>query len=265
MPCDQSPDLIGAYLDGELSGPRRAAVARHLADCADCAALAADLRETNILVAGLGRELMPPSLALRLQNTLRQAPESRHTAQPLQGTNTRAITRRGVLDGRVGGFVRQAAVLLVACVLSSLSTWWLVSGHDNAAILTQDLLSAHLRSLLQDSPIQVASSDTHTVKPWFAGKVDVSPEVRDLAAEGFPLLGGRLDSIGGSRVAVLVYKRGPHLISVFAWPDPNSARSRAALAARGGYNFESRTHAGVNYVAVSDIEAAELRRLIDLL
>lgn len=265
MPCDQSPDLIGAYLDGELSGPRRAAVARHLADCADCAALAAELRETNILVAGLGREPMPPSLALRLQNTLRQAPESRHTAQPLQGTNTRAITWRGVLDGRVGGFMRQAAVLLVACVLSSLSTWWLVSGHDNAAMLTQDLLSAHLRSLLQDSPIQVASSDTHTVKPWFAGKVDVSPEVRDLAAEGFPLLGGRLDSIGGSRVAVLVYKRGRHLISVFAWPDPNSARSHAALAARGGYNFEGRTHAGVNYVAVSDIEAAELRRLIDLL
>lgn len=265
MPCDQSPDLIGAYLDGELSAPRREAVARHLADCADCAALAAELRETSILVAGLGREPMPPSLPPRLQNALRQAPEAHQGVQPLPGARSRAAVWQQRLGGRVGGFVRQAAVLLVACVLSSLSTWWFISGHDNAAMLTQDLLSAHLRSLLQDSPIQVASSDTHTVKPWFAGKVDVSPEVRDLAAEGFPLLGGRLDSIGGSRVAVLVYRRRQHLISVFAWAEPSAAGLRGSLAARGGYNIQSRTRAGVNYVAVSDIEAAELRRLMDLL
>jgi len=264
MPCDQPAELIGAYLDGELSAPRSEAVARHLAECPDCAVLAAELRETSALVAGLGREPMPPGLELRLQNTLRQAPEFRAAAKPLPTASGSMAAWRGMRGARGAGIARRAAVLLFACALSSLSTWWFVSGHDNAAMLTQDLLSAHLRSLLQDSPIQVASSDTHTVKPWFAGKVEVSPEVRDLAAQGFPLLGGRLDSVGGSRVAVLVYARQRHLISVFAWTDANAAGLRTSLAARGGYNFQSRTRAGVNYVAVSDIDAAELQRLIDL-
>ncbi|WP_245928254.1 anti-sigma factor family protein [Bosea psychrotolerans] len=161
--------------------------------------------------------------------------------------------------------LKQAAALLIACLLSSLTTWWILTGSTRDSLLTQDLLSAHLRSLLQDSPIQVASSDAHTVKPWFAGKVDFSPEVRDLAAQGYPLLGGRLDTIAGRRVGALVYKRRLHVINVFAWTAGDVSDVAPSLSTRSGYNILKWTRSGVSYAAVSDLESLELQRLPELL
>lgn len=264
MPCEQPPELIGAYLDGELDPTQQDAVARHLADCVDCAALAAEFRQTSVLVAGLGREPAPANLSTRLTNTLRRDREAAHDErQPL--VPAAAAVRHGLQRLAGSEMMRRAAVLLLACILSSVSTWWLVSERHGSALLAQDALSAHLRSLLQDSPIQVASSDSHTVKPWFAGKVEVSPEVRDLTAEGFPLVGGRLDSIGGRRVATLVYRKGQHLVSIFAWAASNADASHARLAASYGYNIETRLRGGMIYVAVSDIDSTELNALLGLL
>src|SRR6476469_7321517 len=122
-------------------------------------------------------------------------------------------------------------------MLSVLVTWVAVTSMDRANGLQQEIVTAHIRSLLQDSPIQVASSDAHTVKPWFAGRIDFSPEVKDLAADGFPLLGGRLDFVGGRRVGAVVYKRRLHTINVFMWPSAGPGDAAPRLVVRNGYNL----------------------------
>ena len=131
-----------------------------------------------------------------------------------------------------------------------------------------DVVAAHVRSLLQNSTIQVVSSDSHTVRPWFNGQVEFAPPVKDLTAEGFPLFGGRLDYVDGHRVATLVYHHGPHTISVFVWPETpeGSAVLRSApLAQVEGLNVLSWTKDGMVWWAVSDMEPAELKELRALL
>jgi anti-sigma factor RsiW len=117
-----------------------------------------------------------------------------------------------------------------------------------------------MRALLQDNAVQIASLDTHTVKPWFAGRLEFSPVVKDLAAEGFQLVGGRLDYVGGRRVAALVYRRHLHQVSVFIWPAEGDAAtpSRTRL---DGYNVVSWQRAGMTFWAVSDLNEGELREL----
>src|SRR6185437_9388854 len=127
------------------------------------------------------------------------------------------------------------------------------------------ILTAHVRSLLQDSPIQVASSDAHTVKPWFTGRVDFAPEVKDLTAEGFPLLGARLDYVHGRRVGALVYRRRLHTVNVFMWGAPGTEDTAPTLATKNGYNLLVWSKGGVTYWAVSDVDARELQRLYSLL
>lgn len=255
MPCDQPFDRVSAYIDDELPAEERRAFALHLETCPACASLATELRQIGRSLAASGREPMPPELPSRVRLALAQAAE-----RPEEPAAPATRLRRWP----VPVMLRQAAAILVACLVSSLATWWFVTGASQERLLEQDLLSAHVRSLLQDSPIQVASSDAHTVKPWFAGKVDFSPEVRDLAAQGFPLVGGRLDSIGGKRVGALVYKRRLHLINVFAWATqaPDAAPS---LSVRSGYNVLTWTRGGVAYAAVSDLDGKELARLAELL
>jgi anti-sigma factor RsiW len=163
------------------------------------------------------------------------------------------------------GIGRQVAALAACCGLSVLLTWWYLTSATQTDRLEQELLAAHMRSLLQDNPFQVASSDTHTVKPWFAGKVDFAPEVRDLAAEGYPLLGGRLDYVHERRVGALVYKRRLHIINVFMWRAPAGEDVAPVSATKNGYNLITWSKSGVAYWAVSDLDAAELRRLATLL
>jgi anti-sigma factor RsiW len=131
--------------------------------------------------------------------------------------------------------------------------------------MEHDIVNAHIRSLLQDSPVQVASSDQHTVQPWFAGRTDFAPAVKDLAAEGFPLLGGRLDYVADRRVGVIVYKRRLHVINVFMWPAGPANGSDPQAAVRNGYNLLSWTRNGVSYRAVSDLSSDELRTLMQRL
>jgi anti-sigma factor RsiW len=161
--------------------------------------------------------------------------------------------------------MRQAAALIAACALSALLTWWMLAAGGRSERLQQELLAAHVRSLLQDSPIQIASSDQHTVKPWFAGRVDFAPEVKDLTGEGFPLLGGRLDYVRDRRVGVLVYRRRAHVINVFMWPSGSNEATAPSLVTRNGYNLLAFDKGGISYWAVSDLEAGELRRLASLL
>jgi anti-sigma factor RsiW len=261
MQCERARELLSPYLDGELSAEERRAVAAHIEGCRSCATQVDDFRRIGRTLAEAGREPAPKALALRVRANLAREAEGQEgriassLAKPAPGRPASALH----------GLMRQAAVIAAACVLSALATWWIVGTAGEASRLEQEVLAAHVRSLLQDSPIQVASSDAHTVKPWFAGRIDFSPEVKDLAADGFPLLGGRLDFVGGRRVGAVVYKRRLHTINVFMWPSAGPGDAAPRLVARNGYNLLAWSRGGVDYWAVSDLSAGDLRQLQNLL
>jgi anti-sigma factor RsiW len=251
MQCADAAELVSASIDGELAGERLQAAAAHLASCADCTALADDYRRIGRQLSD-GYEPAPPHLADKIAARL--------------ATEEAATRVAGSVDWRRRA--RQAAVLLMACALSALATWHLARLSSQNAGLERDVVAAHVRSLLQDSPVQVASSDRHTVKPWFAGRLDFSPPVKDLAAEGFELTGGRLDIVGDRRIAAVIYQRRQHVINVFIWPTaagPGLESAGAMRASLKGYNVLSWTSEGLTYWAVSDLNAAELGELQKLL
>jgi len=127
-------------------------------------------------------------------------------------------------------------------------------------------VSSHIRSLMASHLTDVASTDQHTVKPWFNGRLDFSPPVTDLATSGYPLIGGRLDYLRGRPVAALVYQRRKHLINVFTWPDERAADSETPPRTQKGYHVIHETHGGMAYWIVSDLNPEELsvfaRRLV---
>jgi anti-sigma factor RsiW len=207
-----------------------------------------------------------PQVRASLERTDRVAPReitpspTFERAAPPPSWLTRALVRPSVRT-----FVKTASALAAACLVSVLSTWWVMDHANRTTLFEREVLNAHLRSLLQDSPVQVASSDQHTVRPWFAGRADFAPAVKNLAAEGFSLVGGRLDYVADRRVSALVYKRRLHVINVFLWPSGATADSAARISIRNGYNLVSWSQNGVTYWAVSDLNAEELRALQGLL
>ncbi len=250
MSCGNYSSLISAYIDGELAPDTAACVAAHLDACEDCRALRDDY-------AMLGSDLrrsagQPASPALRSRIVSALAAEEARTSDSV-ATPSRLRTGPSAWHS--------IAATLVLCATSSAATYVVTSRVDRAPSMAAELVSAHSRALLQDNPLQVASSDSHTVRPWFAGKVEVAPGVKDLSAQGYPLLGGRLDLVAGRRVAVAVYKRNRHWINVYMWPAGDSAPITEGLVTRAGYNLLGWTRDGVVYCAVSDLNAAELRQL----
>ena len=151
-----------------------------------------------------------------------------------------------------------------ACGIIASAIIMFVAGRPgDAGNLETELVNSHVRALMVAHLTDVASSDQHTVKPWFQGKLDYSPPVQDLAGRGFPLVGGRLDYLSGRAVAALIYRRHDHLINVFVWPDSGEARRK--LSVHQGYNVLHWSSAGMQYWAVSDVNAAELQTLGSLL
>jgi len=168
MRCERARELIGAHVDGELDSGDATAIAAHLESCSSCRELMSDIKRVSGAMAALGREPVSEALLQRVKSSLASAAEQQEA--------------RFLWWRAPSHLVRQAAGLAAACALSVLLTWWIVSSGVQRERLESELLTAHIRSLIQDSPIQVASSDTHTVKPWFAGRVDFAPEVKDLAS-----------------------------------------------------------------------------------
>lgn len=142
--------------------------------------------------------------------------------------------------------------------------YWILLGAVQSDSLSRELVAAHVRSLMAAQPFDVASGDPHRVGPWFAGKLDFAPKVRDLAAQGFPLVGGRVDYFDGSRVAAIVFRRRDHVINVFIRPHASGPMRHEELR-RNGYNIESWSDGEYDFWAVSDLNRDELDVLTKLL
>jgi anti-sigma factor RsiW len=239
-------ELLPAYLDQELGVPDLLDVERHLGSCAECRNELAELRRAS---EGLKKEAVyftaPAHLAHRIAANL---PRSHKTEAGYKGWGLSWLN------------VGVALGSLVALVWSGIMYVAVPSSQDK---LVDELVSSHVRSLLVDHLSDVVSSDKHTVKPWFNGKLDYSPPVFDLASNGFPLTGGRLDYFNGRAVAVIVYRHNQHPINVFVWPSKNNNAPR--ILERQGYNLINWTANGMEYWAVSDLAANELDKFVTTL
>jgi anti-sigma factor (TIGR02949 family) len=259
--CEECRDLLSAYLDGELAADKRRRVAAHIEGCAACGEALADYGRIGRTLRQMGRVAAPPSLAARVRQTLDRA-EANSDMAVRSAVAVLPSPRRVWPRSLAADF----AAIAATCLVSVLTTWWVMSSANTASGIERELLNAHLRSLLQDSQVQIASSDQHTVRPWFTGRADFAPAVKDLAADGFPLVGGRLDYVADRRAGVLVYKRRLHVINVFMWPaSAATAESAPRPASRNGYNLLTWTRNGITYAAVSDLNRDELRTLQGLL
>jgi len=223
MKCASARVLIESYLDGELDPSAKTEVEDHLSSCSACAETHARLRE--------------------LQMDIRRG---------LQGRVQSALAS--------WRWAAMAASILLACSLALNVTSF--RPHRDADRLAQNIVSSHVRSLIGTHLLDVPSSDQHTVKPWFNGKLDFSPDVEDFASRGFPLMGGRIEYMEDRPVAALVYQRRRHVINVFVWPTASSTNGAGELP-RKGFNMIHWSKAGMTYWAVSDLALSELRQFAD--
>jgi anti-sigma factor RsiW len=233
-PHHESVLLVHAYLDGELDPARALEIERRLADEP---ALAAE-RDRIAALRHLVRDALPPeALPAGLAARIERAVGGRRWTNP----SWRAL----------------AAAVALAAVVASGSTW-LALRSENTNAVADALVAGHIRALMAPQTTDVSSSDRHTVKPWFNGRIPQAPRVVDLTQEGFPLVGGRLDVIGRAPVPTLVYRHRQHLISLTALP--GRAEPPPARRARDGYNLVRWNDGDITYWAVSDLGAADLDR-----
>jgi anti-sigma factor RsiW len=240
-------DQLTAYFDGELDAARGRAFEDHLAACPDCTRELAALRDLRAaLQDGSCRHRPPAGLEGRVRKALRETrPGYTRAGRPTAGRRWTAWL--------AGAAALAAAVLFGASLTLALRT---PSADDR---LAAEVTAGHARSLLADHLFDIASTDGHTVKPWFQGRADFSPPVLDLQEHGFPLAGGRLDFLDGRTAAALVYRRRQHVINLFVWPAVDGGVSGVTMLSQRGYNLVHWTTAGLNFWAVSDLNADELR------
>jgi anti-sigma factor RsiW len=243
MTCEEAEILLHALMDGELDAGHAREVEEHIAGCPACAAQLAAYREMSQAIAAADMKYTaPPALRRRIEASLPQP-------------QVRAPSRRAVLRGfALGSAVSAiAATGLVAIVLRD----------DDRQRIESEIVSAHLRSLQAGHLTDVISTDQHTVKPWFNGKLDVSPPVIDLTAQGFTLIGGRLDYVDARAIGAIVYKRRAHVINLFVAQTASTERQPARMDTIQGFNIRRWSEAGLNFWAVSDLAADELAEFGD--
>jgi anti-sigma factor RsiW len=248
--CDELRPWLHSYVDGELDLVRTLEIEGHLRDCPACAAVLRQLR-------GLRQALGDGALYHRAPAGLR---ERLRTALPRPVRPRRAFPQRAVR-----GLAIAASVALVGLLIWG--ALHLGTTRPTEDQLAQEVVSGHLRSLLvgADPRVDVASSDRHEVKPWFNGRVPFAPVVRDLEAEGFPLVGGRLDYLDNRKVVALVYKHRKHPINLFTWPAAGTADEAPRGQTRQGFQLVRWTHDGMAYWAVSDLNEEELLHFAELI
>jgi anti-sigma factor RsiW len=241
---------VQAYFDSQLDPLAADQIERHIEHCAECSALLEDLREVRSkLRHELKFEVAPAALRSRISAALDQ--EVRQEA-PLPWKAPRKPAKP-FLWGAMSGFGMAAAAALMVFVLLPV----------RPDPLLDEMVDAHVRSLLPEHLIDVVSSERHTVKPWFAGHADVSPVVADFEAQGYKLIGGRADYVERQRAAVVVYQHGAHTINVFSWATDKAPPVQSAT--RNGYHLEFWKMGNLEYCAISDTGWEELHGLVRLI
>ncbi|MFZ3329152.1 MAG: anti-sigma factor [Candidatus Acidiferrales bacterium] len=250
MACNDNQRLLHAYFDGELDLVRSIEFEDHLKSCPDCSRDFANQQ-------ALRNSLQAPSLYQRapenLKTKIRAQIPRKMQPQPVSTGRRTAIEWLAVAAAIV------VAILLGAKVIPN------VGSREQTDLLAEQIVASHIRSLQPGHLFDVQSTDQHTVKPWFDGKLDFAPPVTDLADKGFPLVGGRLDYLDQRDVAALVYQRQKHLINVFVWPGESKTTKAAEVRTIRGYNLVFWQENGMNFCAVSDLNAAELEQFTQLL
>ena len=245
MNCELAHSTVHGYFDGELDAVRSAEFERHLEKCAECQSTLQGLE----------------SLHTRFQ----KADIYQHASS---GLRDRVYRQTGgahsdpVRPQPRRWFLIPALAVVTAALIAVLV---LLPGHRETERITAELIDAHVRSLQPGHLMDVQSTDQHTVKPWFDGKLDFIPPVSDYSPEGFPLVGGRLDVLDGHDVAALVYSRRKHFINVFVWPYRGKESRFATSGLRQGYNWTTWQSRDMRFCAVSDAAAEDLRQLRDLM
>ncbi|HYL84924.1 MAG TPA: anti-sigma factor [Candidatus Angelobacter sp.] len=249
MSCDYQRTALHGYVDGELDATRSAEFERHLESCRECAnSLAAEESlKSSLQHSGL-YEHAPVALRKKIRAGLHATVSSSASAR-IPVWRWLAVA---------------ASILIVAGV-----SWyaWPRGGTTTASagFTAAEMIDAHIRSLQPGHLTDVASTDQHTVKPWFTGKLDYAPPVKDFSDEGFPLIGGRLDALAGRNVAVLVYARRKHIINVFVLPTKEPDTPIHPPGLRQGYQWFHWRRQGMEYCAVSDVSISDLQELAQLI
>jgi len=250
MNCAESEVLLHALIDGELDAGHASEVEAHAAACSACAEKLTSFRVMREAVAGAAlKEAAPAYLRNRVEASL--------TPPATRVVSMRSFfkpTRRSFFGGFAVGSALSAAVA-ASLVLT------VIRGDQEQAV-ADEVVSAHIRSLQAGHLMDVATSDQHTVKPWFNGRVDVAPPVIDLTAESFTLLGGRLDYIDGEPVAAIIYQRRKHVINLFVAQHLGARHARTAAESVQGYNVRHWSQDGLDFWAVSDLGGAELDEFV---
>ena len=254
MSCELTQRYVPGYLDGELDLVRTIEMEAHLKGCPACAQ---EMENLKALRAALQRSSLayaaPAALRERIQSSLRasSAAEVRESKFKWPSLN-----------------MWQLAGAFAMLALISISGWQLTArlrAPSSDQRIAAEVFSSHVRSLEGNHLMDVVSTDQHTVKPWFDGKLDFSPPVEDLASDGFPLVGGRLDYLENREVAALVYQRRKHIINVFVWPNPTGTSSTQAIESQQGYNIMQWARGGFQFWAVSDVNAQDLADFVRIL
>jgi len=253
MNCQECHDYIDAYIDNELDIASTILVKQHLRDCFDCQQLLESRKAVGALLDNPQvRFEVPDSLLGRIQSAL-----------PVSRSEVKQQSRNRFVIPWFSIPLALAATIAVMLGLAFLNQGGVFDrSHGNS--LAQDVISSHIRSLLATHLFDVPSTDQHTVKPWFDGKLKFSPPVHDFAERGFRLTGGRLDYLNGREVAALVYQRRLHIINLFIWPSESGRNTAAESFTKDGYNVSHWYRDGFEFWAVSDVNAEDLRAFADL-
>ena len=254
MNCKQAQEKIEVYLDRELTLSDRRDFEEHLEDCKNCQKMLDNLRSLSTSIQQTNYIKAPFSLRRKIKSELRD----------VTGEENARYGWTHLLGSAAG-----------SAILASLAVWammtYIVDPDTTRTQLITELTTAHVRSLMVDHATDIITSDEHTVKPWFSGKLDFSPPIKDLSAEGFGLVGGRLDylrldDLQQRPAAVLVYKRRSHTINVFIYRSTDSEENpRLNKRQRQSYNLINWHKQGLSYWAVSDLNATELQQFAQLL
>ncbi|HLI67565.1 MAG TPA: zf-HC2 domain-containing protein [Caulobacteraceae bacterium] len=246
--CPEWADRLQALVDGELDASHAMEVEAHIAGCGACAEARTALLDLRAALRSEGvRAVAPRRLMARLDAAVHASTE-------------RPARRVFPVRERAAWSVAGAGLAIAACAVLAIG----VAPSWQTASLERDLVAGHIRSEMAQHLTDVQTSDQHVVKPWFDGKVDFAPPVIDLADQGFPIVGGRLDYIDQRTVAALVYRRGRHIINLFVWPDRAPIGPPEAHPP-GGYTLVHWARGGMTFWAVSDVNEADLRAFQRLL